>query len=238
MVACLFLSLVVTDFGAVPTHAQSLPQEPSAKNAESKVEPAPSAPESVDSRQPDEADAPDPLAVLETLAQMRKAEKRLTDSDTGEQTRAAQQDVLDNLDKLIDRAQQQENRRNQRRQQQQNQQSSQQQQSQQNQSQSSQQSGGQDSTQRNRQQSGGGRRQSGENSQDATATVETGEAVDAKLARQRQVLIQEIWGHLPPRLRNRVLNLNDEKFLPKYEDLIRNYFRAISEETSPDPTRP
>jgi hypothetical protein len=50
----------------------------------------------------------------------------------------------------------------------------------------------------------------------------------AALARRR-ALIDEVWGHLPPAMRERLLNVGSEKLLPKYEDLIRRYYEALAE---------
>lgn len=50
----------------------------------------------------------------------------------------------------------------------------------------------------------------------------------AALARRR-AMIDEVWGHLPPAMRERLLNVGSEKLLPKYEDLIRRYYEALAE---------
>lgn len=49
----------------------------------------------------------------------------------------------------------------------------------------------------------------------------------AALARRR-ALIDEVWGHLPPAMRERLLNVGSEKLLPKYEGLIRRYYEALA----------
>lgn len=50
----------------------------------------------------------------------------------------------------------------------------------------------------------------------------------ATLARRR-ALVDEVWGHLPPAMRERLLNVGSEKLLPKYEELIRRYYEALAE---------
>ena len=50
----------------------------------------------------------------------------------------------------------------------------------------------------------------------------------AALARRR-ALIDEVWGHLPPVMRERLLNVGSDKLLPKYEDQIRRYYEALAE---------
>ena len=54
----------------------------------------------------------------------------------------------------------------------------------------------------------------------------------AALARRR-ALINEVWGHLPPVMRERLLNVGSEKLLPKYEDQIRRYYEALAEPDKP-----
>jgi hypothetical protein len=54
----------------------------------------------------------------------------------------------------------------------------------------------------------------------------------AALARRR-ALVDEIWGHLPPAMRERLLNVGSEKLLPKYEDQIRRYYEALAEPDKP-----
>ncbi|MDC0307499.1 hypothetical protein OAL44_00025 [Planctomycetaceae bacterium] len=45
---------------------------------------------------------------------------------------------------------------------------------------------------------------------------------------ERERLMKEVWGKLPPRIRQKLLNASDEKYLPAYEDRIREYFRRLS----------
>ena len=48
-------------------------------------------------------------------------------------------------------------------------------------------------------------------------------------AAQIQQLLKDVWGELPPRLRQQMMQSSVEKFLPKYELLIEDYFKALSE---------
>ena len=57
-------------------------------------------------------------------------------------------------------------------------------------------------------------------------------ALAAALARRR-ALIDEVWGHLPPAMRERLLNVGSDKLLPKYEDQIRRYYEALAEPDKP-----
>jgi len=58
----------------------------------------------------------------------------------------------------------------------------------------------------------------------------------AALARRR-ALVDEVWGHLPPAMRERLLNVGSEKLLPKYEGLIRRYYEALAEPDRADSRR-
>ncbi len=44
----------------------------------------------------------------------------------------------------------------------------------------------------------------------------------------RPGVIQEAWGHLPPRLRDQLLNAGSDKYLPRYDSLVRSYFESLA----------
>jgi len=51
-----------------------------------------------------------------------------------------------------------------------------------------------------------------------------------------EIMIEEIWGHLPEHLRRHMTDsLTDEQFLPKYEQLIEQYFKRLAEEQRVQP---
>jgi hypothetical protein len=43
--------------------------------------------------------------------------------------------------------------------------------------------------------------------------------------------VKNVWGHLPMRLREKLEQMSDEKFLPQYESLIEQYFKTLLERT-------
>lgn len=47
-------------------------------------------------------------------------------------------------------------------------------------------------------------------------------------------LLKNVWGELPERLRQQMLQSSVEQFLPKYELLIEDYFRTLAEEQARD----
>ena len=57
----------------------------------------------------------------------------------------------------------------------------------------------------------------------------TGADVEGELRRQR-LLRESVWGHLPPALREKMLNLPHDKTLPKYSEHIRRYYEALAEQ--------
>ncbi len=58
---------------------------------------------------------------------------------------------------------------------------------------------------------------------------QTGRDALAELRRQRQ-LREAVWGHLPPALREKMLNLPHDKTLPKYSEHIRRYYESLAEQ--------
>ena len=173
-------------------------------------------------------DEPQELATDENpldsaIKGMLDAEKRIGNRNIGEETQNIQKKVVDDLQKLIDlanqRQQQQSQRRQQNRERQRNRQQngSRQQGPQQQQKQSSpfQQNV---SGQQNRKQPG-----------DSGAGARVGKTNSLELLRQRRML-EEVWGHLPPALRERMQNVISEKYLPKYDDMIRRYFKSLAQD--------
>lgn len=59
----------------------------------------------------------------------------------------------------------------------------------------------------------------------------------AELAR-REAMIKDVWGHLPPTVRQKLLNVTGDKYLPKYEDLTRRYFENLAEQETRNDSRP
>jgi hypothetical protein len=47
---------------------------------------------------------------------------------------------------------------------------------------------------------------------------------------ERQKLMRDLWGHLPPQVREQMLESSSDEFLPEYAEEIEAYFRALAEE--------
>lgn len=46
----------------------------------------------------------------------------------------------------------------------------------------------------------------------------------------RQRMLKDVWGQLPPSMRQELLNIFSEKYIPKYDEQVRRYYEALSEQ--------
>lgn len=83
-----------------------------------------------------------------------------------------------------------------------------------------------------RQSAGSSRRDSRKPASDSTGRLGRAESAQVDREAMREML-RDLWGHLPERTREQMLQSSEDKFLPKYEVLIEKYFRRLAEE--PDP---
>ncbi len=178
------------------------------------------------------ASAANPVAPI--VKEMKAAETRLKGGDTGPDTRGIQAQVVRDLDKLIDAASRQQSQP----------------------SRGMQKSAGGGKTPRegedgSPQQQGSPKQGQGtqqDKGEGPTATAggsppssrgRTPRAVSAKSSRTGdRTLVREVWGHLPPAVRERVRVDFSETVLPAYDDLVRRYFEALLEEPAPRNARP
>ena len=49
---------------------------------------------------------------------------------------------------------------------------------------------------------------------------------------QQQELLKAAWGHLPERMRERMMQGSDSEFLPEYRDELQQYYRRLAERSS------
>ena len=223
--------------------------------AEQKPAPPPMKPEEkpTDDKDPPKDDSAEEAAKLreKIKEQMQAAEKKLKERDTGKDTRQLQDDALRDIDKLIDLARQpppppppqqqpmdgspppmggdqqpqggkpqpqpgtqqrpqsgqaRRERREQRRQQ------------------MEQQARGGGS----RQQSQPGGKRAGPQAQSTPAQI----GMNGPAARQPDQLgdvVKDIWGHLPETLRQEVDHYYRDRFMPRYQDLLREYYQRLAE---------
>ncbi len=65
-------------------------------------------------------------------------------------------------------------------------------------------------------------------SRDSTNRLGERDDKAARLAASRE-LLKQVWGHLPPQVRQQLMNASVEEFLPKYEKLIEDYYKRLAE---------
>jgi hypothetical protein len=171
-----------------------------------------------------------------TIRAMRQVGKRIDDGDTSDETRELQVGILDDIDALIEKLKTQPPPQPQNPNQKPPQDQSQ------NDQQKPQQNGTKPESQTQprpsagkqpsgKQPTGSGAGQKQENKQAGESTEDNLKQARARataLARRR-ALINEVWGHLPPAMRERLLNVGSENLLPQYEELIRRYYESLAD---------
>src|SRR5262245_44605927 len=148
------------------------------------------------------------------IAGMWSAQKRIAGSDTGIETRRIQEGVVNDLEDLLAQLKKQQNQGNR------------------NSSSNSNQR-----NQRGKSQPGRGNPQDADpqNSRrrddNATDSQELSDAARAKAAEdaRRSQMIKDVWGHLPPHLREAMRHALTETYLPKYDDLVKKYYEALAQ---------
>jgi hypothetical protein len=166
------------------------------------------------------ATAPNPVEPI--VKRMKAAQTRLKDGDTGPDTRGIQEQVVQDLEKLIDAASRQSNS-----------------------SRSSQKSPSgvkspKESENGSPQQSQAAPRSGADGASATTGGAAPGKRGGTRTPRAGQAkvaisgrgsLVREVWGHLPPAVRERVRVDFSETVLPAYDELVRRYFEALLEES-------
>jgi hypothetical protein len=66
---------------------------------------------------------------------------------------------------------------------------------------------------------------------DSTNRLGQAESQEAR-RRQMEALFKQAWGHLPERIRDEMESAASERFLPKYEKIIEEYFRRLANENA------
>ena len=176
---------------------------------------------------PASADGPLPDELDRAVRNMRDISSRLDKQDVSEETTKLQTSVLSDIDALIERLKNQppphqnQNPSN----------DNSNQQPQDRQGQSRPQNGQQDQT---------GTQQQGTQPQAGQSSGKSAESETEQQRKQREAesalnirraLINEVWGHLPPSVREKLLNVPSEKLLPQYDTLIRRYYESLAETT-------
>ncbi len=155
------------------------------------------------------------------IRRMREAQKRIDGKDTGAETQTLQKGVVDDLDKLIKLAERLQSRSD-------SPPSRNKPQPKPNKTNPKETPGKKNKSKGSKTEDTGKRKQKGKAAK-STEKSEKGDAGDVELAR-RERLVKDVWGHLPPAMREKLLNIYSEKYLPKYDTLIRRYFEALAEQ--------
>ncbi len=174
--------------------------------------------------------AEDPFARLnQAVEKMRKAREQLEKQDVGESTTGLQEEAIRDLEKLLELARQQNRQPQGGSGQPQPQQDRQPQQQPGQQPDQSQDGSGQ--TPKPNESDGQPGKSGNENAEDSDESIREAEKREAaELQARRESMVDEAWGHLPPRLRERILNINSDKYLSRYAPEIRRYFEALAKQ--------
>ena len=170
-----------------------------------------------DATQP-KASLPDELD--RAVTSMRDVTERLDRKDVSEETSQLQASILDNIDSLIERLK--------------NQPPPQSSPSQSDQSNPDQQNQNRDQEQKDSNASKpkagtGSKSQSQAEKSEESSETNPREAQERAVAlARRRALANEVWGHLPPAIHERLLNVQSEKLLPGYESMIRRYYESLA----------
>ncbi|REJ96997.1 MAG: hypothetical protein DWQ34_00800 [Planctomycetota bacterium] len=151
-------------------------------------------------------------AIRETLELMRQAETRLADAKLDDETAYLQQRILANLEDLLEQAANQKAERVDV--------------PMDTESDSESQTAETSEAERTGSPDAGGDSPSGEG--DSSETPRQGGDPSATEVEQRLDLATSVWGHLPPRKRDRMQGAFSERFLPAYDELVRRYYEALA----------
>ncbi|WP_339727302.1 hypothetical protein [uncultured Gimesia sp.] len=159
------------------------------------------------------------LPVEPIIEEMKRAGKLIENQQTGKETQQVQQQVIQNLESLIRLVESTPKKSTQRSSQKNDQKP--------------------DSKQKSGQQKGGTGKQNQQQASQGPARKsserkEPGQVTSGDLA-GRQAYIKDAWGHLPPAMRQKLLNIYTEKFLPQYDDQVRRYYEALAEKKKRTP---
>lgn len=186
-----------------------------------------------------QSDAEEQNPLDDIIERMRNVQQRLRKTETDTETRTLQTRIVKDLDDLIEKLKNQKPPP-----------------PQQNQNQkppppmganppdTPPRAGGQPKPQNSQKQQGGGEQQQkpekstggkspADKARESSNDPKQGRSAAEEEARQR--MAKDVWGHLPPALRQELLNVYSEKFLPKYDAMVRKYYEALAEQNRKNP---
>ena len=146
--------------------------------------------------------------VAELTRKMRDVESRLRQARRDEQTHKVQDQIVKDLDALLKQMQQQQSGKG---------------------SKSSSSPPGMAQRPGTPQPGGEKRGEGGDQpARESSGELKSRQAAAVDLAKMREML-KDVWGQLPPKLREQMLQTGEEKFLPKYELLLEEYFKTLAD---------
>jgi hypothetical protein len=155
------------------------------------------------------------------VKRMQAAQSRLKQGDTGADTRTIQEQVVHDLEKLIDAASRQSGAG----------QGAPKSPSQGQSSQGSDERSGQQPQQGKQGQPAGGQATNSGPTTGRNGSPRRTQPKKIPASGDRSSLVREVWGHLPPAVRENVRVDFSETVLPAYDELVRQYFEALLEAT-------
>lgn len=163
------------------------------------------------------ADQEDPLA--RAGQRMRAAQDRIAHSQADRPTQELQEQAIAALDEIIEQAKKKKGKKSS---------------GAKDQQQSSRRSQPKQPQNQKQQEGGQGSGTSPQPARDSTDELRPDrvEQIDAAVA---QELMKDLWGHLPARVKEQMLQSSMEEFLPKYQALIEEYFKRLIDEQSRTP---
>jgi hypothetical protein len=156
------------------------------------------------------ANAADEPPLARIADRMRDVQARLTKADPGEETREIQADIVHDIDKLLEEIKKGDGK-------------------------NSKQSGAKRSTsgsagQQQGQQQPGSSQPAKDSNPNRGPMVARPANVDPSKAAPNGRTARAVWGHLPDKLKEEMQQSFKEFVLPKYEEMIEQYFRTIAEQ--------
>lgn len=234
----LWLAVCGSPLWAAPeaeSETESITAEQTEPAAKSEVNPKPPAidDESVKPALPEKVHADDEIDRLERAIEgMRQAQKRISAADTSGETQKIQQRVVKDLEDILALLKKQQRQRSQP----QKQKSDQNQQPSQRQKMQKEQTDPQNSGSKKNPDKPGDPRDGRRNDGKSADSQERTDPARAAAEQARRVqMIKDVWGHLPPHVREAMLNSVSEKYLPKYEELVKKYYEALAEKNRKKP---
>lgn len=164
-----------------------------------------------------ETQKPDDDLLERAIRGMRSAKERIDSRDSGPQTRELQQAVVKDLEELIEILKQQRQAQSNRAM-----------------AQSRPQNPDQQPVNPDARQSGDSTAADGGRTKDESAAESSDDPREAQQPETltpvtQDELVRDVWGHLPPSQRQKLLNTYSDKYLPTYDELVRSYFAALAE---------